>query len=200
MKSKNANRRKLRNLIVFRSGQFRLAFTNLFYLVLIALVIVLAVLSPLYFGMSDAQDPWDVYVSAKLFRLVLERTGLGLLVISVIAFTHSILLSHKIFGPLVNIRHTVNRIAEGDFTRAIHLRSGDYLQDDARRLNEMMIKLSDKIERIADANEQLVRAVDAQVGPSEPHRDADQGMRRIKEATEHCRSALGQFKFTPTPN
>ena len=164
MKSKNANHRKLKNIIVFKGGQFRLAFFNLFYLVLIAVVIILAILSPLYYGMAGALEPCDLYLSAKLFRVVLERMAVAIVFITALSFIHSIILSHKIFGPLVNIRHTIDKIAKGDFTRKIHLRKGDYLNKEAQLINAMMADLSDSVQELRKDHDNMMREIEKEAG------------------------------------
>ena len=51
----------------------------------------------------------------------------------------SILLSHRIAGPLYRIERTLDKIIQGEDTEFITLRKGDELQDLAGRINELMI-------------------------------------------------------------
>jgi len=195
MKSKKANHRRLKNIVVFKGVQFKLAFLNLFYLVLIAGVIVLAILSPLYYGMTDAQDPWHMYSSAKLFRLVLERMGLAIVVITIFSFIHSILLSHKFFGPLINIRHTITKMAEGDFSRKIYLRKGDYLKNEAQHINAMMATLSDSIEELGKDHDKMMRIIDNEMSGTDKDSEIGLKLRRVKRYAGRCQDRLNFFTF-----
>jgi methyl-accepting chemotaxis protein len=52
----------------------------------------------------------------------------------------SLLLSHKVAGPLTRIVHGLHDIGEGDFSVRIKLRKGDELLDVANEINEIATK------------------------------------------------------------
>jgi len=55
-----------------------------------------------------------------------------------------VMLSHRIFGPIVPIRAHVLRLIEGDYSSRIHLRTHDQFKDVATDLNTLAERLNQK--------------------------------------------------------
>ena len=55
-----------------------------------------------------------------------------------------VLVTHRIFGPVVPIVRHIKNLAEGDYSSRIHLRSGDSMNEIADALNELAETLSKK--------------------------------------------------------
>jgi hypothetical protein len=53
----------------------------------------------------------------------------------------SIRFSHRLVGPLVRFRQTIQAIAAGEAVRPIRLRDGDYLEDMRDDFNNMLERL-----------------------------------------------------------
>ncbi|MBI5180480.1 MAG: hypothetical protein HZA05_03640 [Nitrospirae bacterium] len=72
-------------------------------------------------------------------------------VIIVITIILTLLISHKIAGPLYRIEKSIHEIGEGNLSFKIYLRAKDELITLAEIFNNMMAKLKGKIEKIQDA-------------------------------------------------
>lgn len=89
----------------------------------------------------------DVYPQARLvsiLKMLYWRLFLGFLLLVPFAVASAILLSHRVAGPLVRIKRSLERIAEGDYEFPLKLRKDDELKDVAERINKLAQKLSGK--------------------------------------------------------
>lgn len=72
-------------------------------------------------------------------------------IIIVITIIITLLISHKIAGPLYRIEKSIHEIGEGNLSFKIYLRAKDELITLAEIFNNMMAKLKGKIEKIQEA-------------------------------------------------
>ncbi len=72
-------------------------------------------------------------------------------IIIVITIIITLLISHKIAGPLYRIEKSIHEIGEGNLSFKIYLRAKDELITLAEIFNNMMAKLKGKIEKIQGA-------------------------------------------------
>jgi methyl-accepting chemotaxis protein len=72
-------------------------------------------------------------------------------IIIVITIIVTLLISHKIAGPLYRIEKSIHEIGEGNLSFKIYLRAKDELITLAEIFNNMIVKLRGKIERIQNA-------------------------------------------------
>ena len=86
-------------------------------------------------------------------NLLLRWIGIFVLVIAAL----SILVSHKIAGPVYRLEETTKLIASGDLTHRIHLRQGDELRDLQDAFNKMSESLSAMINKDREIIERLVK-------------------------------------------
>jgi signal transduction histidine kinase len=90
--------------------------------------------------------------------IVLPASVIGLLVMA------GLMLSFYawVFHPIRDLQAGVGRVARGDFSKAIELHSGDEMQDLAAAFNDMMTRLRDLYENLAqqvnERSRQLVRS------------------------------------------
>jgi len=108
-------------------------------------------------------------------RLVVRETSMAILpavvytnlinlgLISLASILVTLFVSHKIAGPLYRFELELNRIADGDLTRDIHLRQHDQITDIAKSLNNMTGSLNGKVGEIRTTLAELAQtATDAQ--------------------------------------
>ena len=145
--TQKAYKRKWRNFIVMPSLQLRLAIGQLVYIVIVTLVFVLVMLSPFYYDLYASDSLWAQYASAEVWLRMIERGAVVIALILVISVFHHLLFSHRVCGPIVNFNHTLNAIAQGDFSRKVNLRRKDFLKEEAVKINEILAALN---QRIAD--------------------------------------------------
>ena len=93
-------------------------------------------------------------------RLVIEKTSVAILpaviytnlitlvLISAAAIAVTLLVSHKLAGPMFRFEADLKIIGEGDLTKVVRLRKADQLTDLVQSLNGMTAGLHDKVARI----------------------------------------------------
>lgn len=198
------NNRKLKNYLIKKDVQLKIAISNLAYMLLMVAVIVLTILSPLYLDIFQSIDLCNQYFSAKIFIILLERFAFALLILLILAFLHQIVLTHKFCGPLVNFVKTFKRISEGDLTRKIFLRRYDFLQNEANQVNEMIDGLSSLVAKIKKENSLLLSMLEEAAGSGKAPEKADAALKKAAEHAIQCRQHLSNFiiseKFDGEPN
>lgn len=179
-----------------KNVQLKIAITNLIYMLLFLVVVVLAILSPLYLDIFQSAELCNQYFSAKMFIVLLERLAYSLVILLILAFLHQIVITHKICGPLVNFMNTFKKISEGNLTRKILLRRHDFLQEEASRANEMIDVLSNSVSKIKNENRLLrMTLADAMKGGVEAEK-LDEILQKAIEHADHCNEHLSKFKIT----
>ena len=203
MKQKK-NNRKLKNYLIKKDVQLKIAMSNFIYMLLMVAVIVLTILSPLYLDIFNSADLCNQYFSAKMFIVLLERLAFSLIVLLVLAFLHQIVLTHKFCGPLVNFAKTFKKISEGDLTRKIFLRRYDFLQNEAKQVNEMLDGLSNLVGKIKRENSLLLSTLEEVTAGDRPSEKTSAAVKKAAEHANRCRRHLSKLviseKFDSEPN
>lgn len=89
----------------------------------------------------------NVYPQAMLTGILSKiyiRFWIGFFILLPIAVISATLASHKIAGPLVRIKRSLNQMIGGDYNLKVKLRKGDHLQDVADLLNKLAGNLKNK--------------------------------------------------------
>ena len=68
---------------------------------------------------------------------------------------HSILISHRVAGPLYRFRRVFKAVSGGDLSAGVRLRKNDYLQGDAELLSKMISALRSKIQDLDHLSDRL---------------------------------------------
>ncbi|MCX5856255.1 MAG: methyl-accepting chemotaxis protein [Deltaproteobacteria bacterium] len=152
--------RKLKNYIVDWDLQIRMIAHSLIYMFIIAIVTVTLILYPIVCDMVFSEDLEIQYRAAQTFLMVVKRLVPALLVILALYTLHQIIITHRICGPLVNFSHTFRRLAEGDLTRKVYLRQGDYLRKECQKINDMIDGLSVILKRITTNHQKLISSLE----------------------------------------
>ena len=189
------HRRKIKNYLIMKNVQMKIAFTNLIYMLVVIAIVLAAVLSPFYSDISQADELCGQYFSAQIFIVLLERLFVALLGLMVIAFFHQVLITHKFCGPLVNIFNSVRQISRGDLSRKIFLRKYDFLQHEASQVNRMMDNLSALIMEMRQENDLILATLDS---ANNNRTDPEKLHACLNKATTHaqiCQEQLSQFRL-----
>jgi hypothetical protein len=148
---------KRRQLIV--SGvQYRLMVGNFLYLVAVVLIFVATIFVPLLSSTGGKE-------AAQQMLALHGQLWIGVPVILLLCLAHSLVVSHRIAGPLYRLSQILRALAGGDLTPSVRIRRGDYLWDEARVLDEMVGALARKVgairETYHEAQATLPRLVEA---------------------------------------
>jgi signal transduction histidine kinase len=128
----------------------------LLYMLVIIVITLAVLLSPLFQSMFFSEDLNVQYQAAQTFLTLLKRLVPAVVLLFTLVFVHQILITHRICGPLVNFDHTFRRIMQGDFTRRVHLRKGDYWNEECDQINAMLDSLSQFIINVRGSHEKLM--------------------------------------------
>lgn len=148
--------RRLKNLFINKGLQFKIIMTSLVYMFLVMVVTTGAILYPDLYTMFSSQELSAQYQAAQNFLVLAKRIIPSTVILSVLFFIHQLFMTHKICGPLVNFTTTFKKIGDGDLSRRVILRKGDYLKVECEAINGMIEGLSKKFQSIADEHERLI--------------------------------------------
>ncbi len=133
--------------------QYRLLGIHLFHLTCITFLFLIAIFVPVILALYGSSSPEQIEQASAEFlglhKRIWPAVPLALILISV----HSILVSHRIAGPLYRFRKVFEAVERGDLSIRAVIRDKDYLGREADSLNQMI-----------DGLEARVRSVDASVG------------------------------------
>ena len=113
-------------------------------------------LYPIISIMYQSPDTEMQFQASQFFLLISERLLLALSISLILFSIHQILITHKFCGPITNFSNTFKKIIEGDLTRKIHLRSSDYLKEEAQCINEMIDVVSNTLANIKEDHNKLI--------------------------------------------
>ena len=136
---------KRTHYIVEKDMQFRYAALILIHLVVFFIITVLVIYFSGWRGIIEKLS--NVYPQAVLVGILNKiylRLCIGFLLLLPVAVISAILASHKIAGPLVRIKSSLNQLIGGNYNLNVKLRKGDQLQDVADLLNKLVAALKNK--------------------------------------------------------
>ena len=149
-----------RRRILLESFQYRLLVINLTYFVTILLIFAGALFLPLILQLqSGTLSVLEQGEVAGQFLALHARVWPAMFVVFVLLALHSVLVSHRIAGPLYRFRSIFKAIAEGDLSIRAHLRKTDYLGKESDSLNEMVVSLRTKLAGIQKHSEEVEAAI-----------------------------------------
>ena len=154
------NKRKLKNYLINKHDQLRIALQTLIYMSLIVLITVAVILYPSMSDIFYSQDLNIQYCASQSFLLLLNRLVPTMVILFIVVFLHQIVITHRIWGPLKNFTNTIERIGKGDFTRKVIIRKGDYLKEECRQINNMVDGLSKLVSNIRTNHHQLISTLE----------------------------------------
>ena len=190
--------RKLKNFFIYNDLQLRMISSSLIYMVMVVFIMLAVVLLPVIQNMLTAESLDVQYVAAQTFLLMTKRLVPALIVMFIMIFIHQVVLSHRICGPLVNFTKTFKKISEGDLTRKVYLRHGDYLKRECQRINDMIDKFSALINRIKSDNDRLVSVLEEVISHIEDldtRKKTEQTLSVVKREAELIMDDLSVFKL-----
>jgi methyl-accepting chemotaxis protein len=190
-------KRKLRNYLINKDLQLRLIRNNLFYLLICVIVTVSILLYPLIHDMMFLPDLEGQYRAAQTFLLLVKWLVPAILIVLVLFMGHTIISTHRICGPLVNFTHTFESLAQGDLTRKVYIRKGDYLKRECTRINLMIDGISGIINRLFTNHNQLLatlQSLNEQEKNTEIKEKLETSLKIIRQDGEYVSETLSRFK------
>jgi methyl-accepting chemotaxis protein len=158
------SRKNMRKRVMIDNLQCRLAIHNILYALLIVVVLVLAVFGPLIAGLWDDSISWEDQIAiSDQFLDLHARIWPPILITLVFVAANSIIVAHRIAGPLYRFRQVLRAISAGDLSMRVKIRPRDYLDKEAEEFNRMIGAVRKRLEQIRDGQ----RKTQALIGPFE---------------------------------
>jgi methyl-accepting chemotaxis protein len=173
---KLSNKRKIKNYLVNKHDQLRIALITLVYMSIIFLITMTVVFYPSMSDIFNSQDLNVQYRASLRFLLLLNRLVFPILILFVLVLVHQIVITHRIWGPLKNFTNTIKKVGTGDFTRKAITRKRDFLKEECKQVNNMVAELTQLVLRIRTNHLKLMSALDDITMPIE-----DRHQRKIIE-------------------
>ena len=104
-------------------------------------------------------------------------------------------VTHKFCGPLVNFTNSFKKMAQGDLTRKIVLRSGDLLKREAGQFNDMVDELSNHIAALKDDNRLLLSTLKELSADATGSAKIEEALNIVKEREQQFNKHLSKLKL-----
>lgn len=153
--ARNNNRRSWKNYLINKNVQIRITVVNLVYMLLAVLANTAIMLSSSICNIYYSSDT-QFWKAIDIYALGSEVFTFSLAAIFVLAVANQMWVTHKFCGPLVNFTNSFKKIAQGDLTRKVNLRSKDLLKEEAGQFNDMVEELSHHVEALKNDNRLLL--------------------------------------------
>ena len=105
---------------------------------------------------------------------------IALVLITLLAIVVTLLISHKLAGPLFRFQKELREIGEGNLTQVIKLRKNDQVKAMADSLNQMRTNLQNKILAIKEEVEQIIESASGQDIPPDLSKRLDNLNQKIR--------------------
>lgn len=194
------NNRRFKNLFINKGLQFRIIMTSLIYMFLVMVVTTGAILYPDLFTMFTSQDLSTQYQAAQNFLVLAKRIIPSTVFLFALFFIHQLLMTHRICGPLVNFTATFKKIGDGDLTRKVSIRKGDYLKVECDAINGMIEGLSRKFRLIADEHNRVIMALEgllSHISDEETRKNIETLLGDLKEKNRNIPSSNQEDDESP---
>jgi methyl-accepting chemotaxis protein len=178
--------------------QGRLVAVSLLYFLAILLVFAGVLFVPLAIGLNDSNVTSPAAVdAARGFLFLHTKLWTPVLLLIGLLVTHTVVVSHRIVGPLYRIRSELKKIGSGNLFVHVKLRKNDYLEKEADSVNEMVDSLRSKIRGIEQnqkrASKMLVDLQRAMIRGSAD--DMNLKIEGLGASLEHLERSVQEFQL-----
>jgi methyl-accepting chemotaxis protein len=190
-------KRNVRNFLTDKDLQLHLLAQSLIYSIVVVIVAVGIVLYPLIRDMIQHQDMDRQYHAAQALIALAKWLVPAVIIVLVLFMGHMIVVTHRICGPLINFTHTFNKLAEGDLTRKVHLRTHDYLKSECERINHMIEGISGIINRLMTDHQRLMVTLEdmkERISDLDTKERFEAALEMIRKDAKYISDTLSQFK------
>jgi methyl-accepting chemotaxis protein len=141
--------------VIVNRFQYRLLAGSFLYLASIVLVFFVVLFAPVVAILADGSVPQaQREIAAHQFLVLHERVWFALPALVALCIFHSVVVSHRIAGPLHRFKQVFARLADGDLSVHVAIRRNDYLRQEAEIMAEMVRSLRVRVRAIQDGHRQ----------------------------------------------
>ena len=191
---KQPNRRKR---ILIDQLQYQLLVINVAYFVVILLIFAILLYAPLVMQLNSDGSSLARENAAQQFLFLDNQVWMPMLLTFLCLTVHSIFMSHRIAGPLYQLRRLIGAVGDGNLADRAILRDKDYLRKEELAVNHMIDKLSSRISSVeTQASELGTRLAGLRTAITTGSTvDVLSQLGTLDEHAESLNSALRQFKI-----
>jgi methyl-accepting chemotaxis protein len=139
--------------------QYRLLAVNMVYFLSAFLVFAAVLFVPVMIELNAPLSDERTSRMAEQFLSLHARVWPAAAILFALLVVHSVLVSHRIAGPLYRFRKFYEAITRGDLRGPVTIRKHDYLHDDARAFSAMLASLSERIASLKARHDSLQGAL-----------------------------------------
>ena len=144
---------------LIHSLQYRLLTAVMVYFLAAITGVIGVVFGPLILDFSSGPAySMEKYEAAGVFLRLHQQFWPVVLLLLVAIVLHSVLLTHRIGGPLYRFRSIFQSVGRGDLSMRVRLRRHDYAKAEAEELDQMIASLRERVETAQSDCRQLVAA------------------------------------------
>jgi len=150
-----------RRHILVDSFQGRLVVLSFIYFGVILATFAAALFLPAMIELSDNAISWDQKQRASTQFLTLHaRLWPAVFVLFALLAVHSVIVSHRVAGPLYKFRKVFRAIAGGDLSMHVAIRKNDYLTKEVTDINAMIESLRARVDDYRAMSNQATLALE----------------------------------------
>lgn len=188
-----------RKQLIINNFQYRLMIFHLAQFAAVVLFVMGAIYAPLMLKLdrSSLSELQKLEVSNQLIgvnSMLLPTLWIvfGLIII------HSVIVSHRIAGPIYRIRNILKAITGGDLTQRLTLRKHDYLMGDAEVVNDMIESLSGKIREMENRHRRMdATLTSVMTSAAGVTGEAGAKLEELRAEIDEWKIALDHFEVSP---
>jgi len=136
--------------------QVRMLLFTFLYFVITVVILAAVLFVPLMTQLdTEGLSPEQRGIVAGEFLSLHYRFWPAIPLVLALIGAHSLLVSHRVAGPLYRFRQVQQDIGKGDLSGNVRLRKNDYLKEDGENLGEMLDSLRNRIREIDYLDEKL---------------------------------------------
>jgi methyl-accepting chemotaxis protein len=140
--------------------QYRLVLASFVYIASSILVFTGALFAPLVLELRSETSTLEQRTeAANQFLSLHARLWPAFIVLVLLLSLHSVLVSHRIAGPLVQFQRIFEAVAAGNFSVRARVRQRDFLVKEASSINRMLDTFSARIQSAEQGTEKLLSIV-----------------------------------------
>ena len=133
--------------------QYRLVGGNFLYLCFVVFAFAVTLFGPLVVLLGDRSATVAEREAAARQMLALhERVWFAIPVIIALCLLHSVVVSHRIAGPLLRFRRIFQGLAQGDLSQNVTVRRHDYLHAEAAMIEDMVRSMAARMRAIENGH------------------------------------------------
>ena len=173
-------RLRRRKFLVDGSLQLRLISVSVGYVAFYVFMIAAATFVPLIYEMRSLNPNSNrAYLLANSFIFLHRHVWPITLLVLAAVILHSLVISHKVAGPLYRFRRIFSELAAGKVPGQQRLRKGDYLQHEMKLINEMLHNLQSRASHLEEVQKAIANSISGIVRKS--HDLSDQELTSLAE-------------------